>query len=140
MSDEEKDLGTPKVRTWDPKPSERIYYRSHNTGDLGYLVRRDGKDQVRLDRPEQEIVIPFRTGEWDPEQKLPGLNRMQKAQIAWEADCKLRYFLGDHQGARKTWLSLREKERIDYAEDGPEEPASKLLWRAIMSSLGEDNA
>lgn len=123
---------------YDPPGHERVYYRHTITGDLGYLVRREGKDYIRLDRPAQDISKPFLAAEWIAEQEYRPLSRMQLVQIAFEADKKLCILLGLHDEGRKQWLNLRDEERIAWAAGGP--PAKggrKAVFLALMKALEE---
>jgi hypothetical protein len=121
---------------WDPADHERSYYRHVMTGDLGWMVRRDGKDCIRLDRPNQEIVKPFREQEWIPEHEHRPITRLQLVQIAYEADRKLCFFLGLHADARKEWASMREQDRLRWAQHGPGAgPGRQLLFTRIMAAL-----
>lgn len=134
-------LDEPLAADWDPKPSERDYYRKLPTGDLGYLVRRDGKDCIRLDRPHQEIIVPFREGEWKAEHEAHKWSRAQVAKIAFEADRELCHALQIFDKAKKDWRSLHEDERLAWMSKGPKSPALRVkLYAAIMEVLSSEVA
>jgi hypothetical protein len=100
------------------------------------MVRREGKDCIRLDRPNQEVVRPFREGEWSPVREFRPLTRLQLVQVAYEADRKLCFFLGLHAEARREWNAMRENDRLAWADHGPGGGAGrKELFRAIMAKL-----
>lgn len=121
---------------WDPLPNERTYYSHVMTGDLGWMVRRDGKDCIRLDRPNQEIVKVFREGEWTPNLDHRPITKLQLVQVAYEADRKLCFFLGLHGEARREWAAMREQDRLKWAAHGPGAgPGRKLLFAQIMAAL-----
>lgn len=121
---------------WDPAEHERTYYSHMTTGDLGWMVRREGRDCIRLDRPAQEIVRVYKEDEWRPEREHRQLNRYQLVQIAFEADKKLCFFLGKHEVARKEWLSMRDEQRITWAQNGPGAGSGRPeLFQAIMKCL-----
>ena len=121
---------------WDPPDHERVFYRHSTTGDLGWLVRRDGKDCVKYDRPAMDIVRPFRADEWIAELEYRPLTRLQLVQVAFEADKKLCYFLGRHELSRRQWLNLSENERIRWSTNGPPDTGGRQeLFQAIMASL-----
>jgi hypothetical protein len=122
---------------WDPAPHERSYYRHVTTGDLGWMVRREGKDHIKLDRPAQDLVKLFRPEEWIVEQEYRTLTRQQFAQIAFEADKKLCHFLGEHDLARRQWLELHERVRIAWVNMGPGHGLRAKLYAAIMATLQE---
>ncbi len=121
---------------WDPLPHERAFHRHSTTGDLGWLVRREGKDCIRLDRPAQEIVRPFRPDEWIVEREHRPLTKYQLAQVAFEADKKLCFFLGHHDLSRREWLALKDEPRIAFTNNGPGGKGPRQqLFNAIMSVL-----
>jgi hypothetical protein len=121
---------------WDPTDHEKTYYRHITTGDLGWLVRREGKDCIRLDRPSQEITKVFREADWVPTTDYRPLTGYQLAQVAYEADKKLCFFLGKHDQARKDWLMLKDEERIAWRQKGPPRGGGRQeLFKAIMATL-----
>lgn len=121
---------------WDPLPHERTYFRHHYTGDLGWMVRRDGGDSIRLDRPNQEIIRPYRSGEWLPQKEVRQMTEMQMAQIAFEADRALCRFIGEHERANREWLSVKEEKRIAWMRQGPASPLiRRAMWEAVMGAL-----
>lgn len=123
---------------WDPEPSERIYYRSAKTGNLGWLVRREGADKIRLDRAMQEIIIPFNKDEWDEERHYKPFSRTQVSLLAFEADKLLCRMLGQHERSRKEWLSLSDKERISWMEQGPGPDGLRgEVYAALFGVLGK---
>lgn len=109
--------GTPDH--WDPPQTERQYYRSSDTGDLGWLVRRDGKDRIRLDRPMQEIVKPFDEGKWVEEREWKPFSRTQVQKLLFELDKQMCFLLSLYKEAKKDWLSLKDEERIEWMKNGP---------------------
>jgi hypothetical protein len=107
------------MENWDPQPNERQYYRSAETGDLGWLVRRDGKDRVRLDRAMQEITLPFTPDRWIEEREWKPFSRLSIDRLLFEADKQLCHLLGLHMEAKRDWLSLSEEKRIEWMKTGP---------------------
>lgn len=130
-------MKTEEPAHWDPPMGERVYYRSTVTGDKAYLVRREGKDHIKLDRPMEDICRPFKPTDWIKEESHAPLARAHIVQVAFEADRRLCPFLGLHLEARKEWLSLRDEERIQWLEDGPKtkNAARRRLWKQIMVAL-----
>lgn len=146
MSDAEEDLfADPVTRvpvveslaSWDPPERERVYYRSSGDGQLGWLVVRDGKSMIKLDRPMEDLVRPFREADWIPEKEHRPLTRAQCAQVAYEADLKLKLMLGMFDAKRTPWQNLHEEVRIKWAVDGPPGPPAvrRDVFRAIMGAL-----
>jgi hypothetical protein len=120
---------------FDPPEYERMYFRHEKTGDLGYIVRRGGKDMIRMDRPNEELIRPMGQS-WLPEKEARKMNRSQVAQVAFEADKRLCLFLGDGERARREWASLSDRERIAWMNRGPKSPLPRLrLYRSIMTAL-----
>lgn len=125
----------PAPNYWDPLPSERTYYRHVMTGDRGWLVRREGKDMVKLDRPMQDIVRPA-NAEWQQEPARAPMTLAQVAQVMFEADKKLCYWLGLHLEARAEWASLLEEERLEWMEEPPTRGGPReALWNSIRIAL-----
>jgi hypothetical protein len=64
------------------------------------------------------------------------MTKLQLVQIAYEADRKLCFFLGLHGEARREWASMREQDRLKWAEFGPGKgPGRKELFHHILSTL-----
>lgn len=133
---------------WDPREHERKYVRHTTTGDLGYLVRRDGEDKVRLDRGPNEVIIDFRPNDWKEETTHYPMSRAQLAQVAFEADKKLCLYLGFHRLAKRNWLNLSEEDRIEFVKNGPcgkveaaratkAQLKRQMLWAGVMSALAD---
>lgn len=121
---------------WDPADHERTFYRHATTGDLGWMVRREGRDCIRLDRPAQEISRPYRESEWIAEREHRPLTKLQLVQIAFEADKRLCFFLGKHDLARREWLSMKDEQRIAWADKGPPAGGGRPeLFAAILKVL-----
>ena len=111
----------------------RRFLRNATTGDLGELVERDGKKVVVYPGRKMEQPIIYKEHEWYDEATPRALTVLQCAEIAFAADQRLLYFLGDLPRSRKTWLSLSPEERTKFAEEGPHEPMERrLVWRLIM--------
>ena len=127
---------------YEPPVGDRKFYRSATTGDRAYLVRRDGRDCVKLDRPMEDICKPFRPDDWIEEMKFAPLARAHIVQVAFEADKRLLPFLGLRLEARKEWLSLLDPERLQWLQDGPPRSKDKnhqemrrALWDSTIAAL-----
>lgn len=103
---------------WDPKPDQRKYYRASADGQRGYLVRRDGKDCIRLDRPMEELITPL-DGSWILDAKLHVMSPHAAAKIAFIADQALCRATGEY-GSKTEWIDLHDRERIRFMKDGPD--------------------
>lgn len=122
-------------RDWDPAPQERQWYRESTTGDLGYLVRRNGADRIRLDRPNEEIVRPFRVGEWTPENERRPMTIAQVAEICFLADRRLITYT-ENPGLAKGWHDLSDELKIQWMERGPKKGAMRIaLYQAIKTAM-----
>lgn len=117
----------------------RTYYRHVRTGDLGYLVNREGRDYIRMDRPGDVVERIFRVDDWLPETERRPLTPMAVAKVAFEADRALCVALGLHGDGGKVWANLPEMERVAWMQQGP--PTRELsrlkLWRAVVGQLEE---
>lgn len=105
------------MKDWDPQPSERTYYRSREDGQRGWLVKRDGKDMVRLDRASEVIILPI--DKFDPDRQLHVMSKHQAAKIAFVADRALCAATGDYKASKVDWLDLTDKQRIKFMNNGP---------------------
>ena len=121
---------------WDPKPSERTYYRSSQDGQRAYLVRKNGQDKLRLDRPMEEILISL-DGTWKPDVQSHPLTQHAVAAVAFAADVVLRKSMGHMVKSNEMdWLSLGEQQRIKWMSRGPESgDVRDDLYDAIMGTL-----
>lgn len=125
---------------WDPPAHRRKYVRSTRTGDLGYFVRRDGKDCIRLDRPSEEIVKAY-TGQqdWVDEQAARPISDHQMGRVCFEADRALCLALGLHGDARREWISLTDAQRIHWMKEGPDDhPRRRALYLLLQNFLRGD--
>lgn len=132
MADPDRELPA----NYDPPADQRELVRN-GWGELGWLVRRDGKSMVKLDRPNQDIVKPYVASEWLPEVPQRPLARQQLARVAFEADRELCRSLGAFAHAMRTWQRLNEHERKEWTEKGPKEAAGPrvTLYKSIMLGL-----
>lgn len=125
----------PPPMEWDPGPDERTFYRSSSDGQRGYMVRRGGKDVIRLDRPMEEILRPFNESQWTPDEERRPMSIAQVAQVAWAADRKVCLYTGKPELARTDWLDMREAQRIAWIKEGPPGDIRQLLFKTIMATL-----
>lgn len=126
--------GTPDH--WDPKPDERVWYRSQQTGDRAYFVRRDGRDCVRLDRPGEEIIRKLNEAEWMRDDDYRPYTRHQVAMLLWTLDRGLLRMMGRQNEGKAEWATLPEEKRIQFMKDGPADASLRSeLWSACMGVL-----
>lgn len=126
-----------KLDHYDPPEDRRVWMRHHRDGAHGWLCRRDGQTYVRLHRPHEVILRPWREGEWLEEKPPSVLHRGQLVQIAYEADRAYRRFVGT-RGRDLDWNSLHDNERIEFSETGPlHDEYRARLYRAVMEALGD---
>jgi len=122
---------------WDPRPDERVWYSHTRTGDRGFLVRRDGKDMIRLDRPGDDQAVRKLNSEWQTDHDYRPLTRHHVGQVTFEADKRLCWPLGLHSLGNREWLSLSDKERIAWMNQGPPDGVRLAVWKAIVEALRE---
>ena len=128
-------MGAASEKDWDPAPQEKEWYREAATGELGWLVKRGGVERIKLNRPAEDIVRPFRQGEWVPEQERRPLTIAQVAEIAFVADNRLVTFIGN-PGLKKLWWDLNDEEKIWWMEKGPsKQPQQAALYKAITDAM-----
>lgn len=122
---------------WDPAISDRAWYESKQTGDRGWMVRRDGKEAIKLDRVGVDEIRPFHDSEWKPILNRRPLTKHAITLVAFAADRELLKALGEHQKSRTEWASLSQAQRRKWMLEGPKEPATRAeLYKVIMEALG----
>lgn len=121
---------------FDPLPKDRQWVRHAQTGDRGYLVLRGGEMVVRYDRGASEITVPYNTRDWDQEEAEPPVSELQVAMVCYEADIPLCRVLGLRGERPKSWLSMTDRERLVWKNEGPtNHPKRMQLWEAIRKVL-----
>lgn len=114
------------------------WFRSVQTGDLGYMVERDGKTFIRLDRPNDNLEFPYRPGDWIEEVNRPPLSAHIVGEVCFNADKALCKGLGMHGLARRDWQSLSHAQRMLWRDKGPtENKVRAALWQAIKEAMRE---
>ena len=108
----------PLPDNYDPDPDKREWWRNNATGEKGYLVRRNGVEKVRLDRPQEEILRSFKGNAWTIDRDLKPLMLHTEAQMCHVIDQKLLVNLGYHDEADREWHELSEPERIRFMREG----------------------
>lgn len=98
---------------------------------LGFIVEREGRLWVRLDRRELSLV-PYSPAQWQEDEEKP-LAPIQVARIAYEADRALRAVEGSYN--TKEWSHILEAERIRWLE-GPPKDANDSRQRLYKAVLG----
>lgn len=116
---------------WDPHPGERRWYTHAQTGDRGYLVKRDGKDCIRRDIPGEERVHKLSEA-WVCDHAHRPLNPAQLAMVAYAADQELCRVLGLHSKLKK-WIDLHERDRAMWIQGvGPKQPEIRAKLHAVV--------
>lgn len=132
---------------WDPIEEEKTYYRNEQSGQLAWVVRREGKEFMRLDRPSEEILLPCRRNAegcpsgWKEEARPRLLGPGVIGRIAFEAYKALCGATGKAMRAKMEWLSLSEAARHDFIVRGPKNatPLERALWEAMSKVLKEQS-
>lgn len=121
---------------YEPIPADRVWVRSASDGERGWLVRREGMTYVRMNRPSQEIVKPYRKHDFIEEVEHRPLTKLQVAQVCFEADRAMCRVLNMHDLARKDWVSLSDRERAELMKDGPGgEPKRRGMYEVLRAYL-----
>jgi len=122
----------------DPKPSERVWFRHRQNGQLGYLIERDGKTKIRLDRASDPYAIrPYNPDEWLPMVTHTRVPRQAVAAIQWAADRALLRALGAHREAGRDWHGLTDAQRVEFMDKGPGKlhgEERRKVWEAIKEA------
>jgi hypothetical protein len=120
----------------EPENHQRVWYRHRRNGNRGYMVRRDGRECIKLDRPAEDITKPYQQGEWIQEADRRPMTEATMAQVALAADRQLCLFLGEHELSRKDWHSMSDDERIGWMQEGPDDPEIRaVIYEVIMEVL-----
>jgi hypothetical protein len=127
----------------EPQAHDRVYYRNRDTGELAYLVRFGDKTKLRLNRPNELVIVRLDLNRWfEDDHKGYDLQPMQRALVALEADKALCRLLGLPVLAKRDWARLRDTERIAWLENGPDsigdparDRARYALWKAVMGVM-----
>jgi hypothetical protein len=132
---------SPLPPDWEPSFSERQYYRNRmNSGDFGWLVRSNGRDMIRLNRPEENLR-PYIARDWIPEREPAVLTLFQCAKVTFEADKAFCAGVGEVLLARRDWNLMTETARIAWMKKGPENATGKhadvrrKIYRTLMDLL-----
>lgn len=119
---------------WDPRPGTERWYRHATTGDRGFSVRRGGKEYIRLDRPNQEILRRV-SDDFVEEDATRPLTPIHLARVCFEADKALCAGLGLMDKARGDWTKLTDKQRHAWMESGPKSPVARVVLYAGLKKL-----
>lgn len=125
----------PPELDWDPELGMREWYTHRSTGDRGFMVRRGGKEMIRLDRPMDPHAVRPMSADWLRDEGWRPITVHQRAQVAFEADRALCRALGMHEDAKKNWNELSDGARMRWTTTGPLEEPRAGLWEAIMEEL-----
>ena len=125
-------------KDWDPLPGKRTYYRHATDGQLGWMVRRGGREMIRLDRGEAEHLRHMVEGEWVPDKEHRPLNKAAVAKVCHAADRELCMALGEHGKAQKEWHDLTQEEKREWMLEGPASPVIRaVIYARIKDALAE---
>lgn len=103
--------------------AKRQWFRSRIDGNLGFLVERNGRKYIQLNRNAEVIQKPYNENDWDPQASPHRFNVHQIGRVAWEADkafCRL--CLGLHNEARESWDKISPERRERWLREGPSDP------------------
>lgn len=134
---------TSEIADWDPAPEEREYYTHRQTGDFGWLVRRDGEMVIKLDRPGLDELRHFKKADqdeaslWTKKIDVRPLQPAHLAQIAFAADRQLCMCLGLFDQVKLEWIDLSPEKKRAWIEKGPKTNENRRkLYEAIMGAVG----
>ena len=98
-------------------------------------MRREGTDRIKLDRAGEDIILPYRQGEWVPEAERRPMTIAQVAEIAFVAHRRLITYT-HNPGLKREWSDLKDEEKIEWMETGPKrDPMRAALYRAITEAM-----
>lgn len=118
--------------------SKRRWFRHHQTGDLGFLIEKDGKPFIRLDRSGQAIDKPYSedSNRWVEESLDRPFTLAQVSKVAFALDVAVCELIGLHVESKRQWIGLKDHERIAFIQDGPQgPPLRREMWQRAMEVL-----
>jgi len=128
----------PKAPDYEPEPQNRVWYRHAAMGDIGWMVRSDGKDMIRLDRGAdlgKHHLRPYKPGDWVQQEEHRPMTQHHLALITWSADRAVCKAMGFSRTA-KDWAELKDEERIEWIKHGPPSGIErKVVFNAIQTAL-----
>ena len=123
------------AKDWDPPTHRRTYFKHATDGQLGWLVKRSGRQMIRMDR-EPETLRPMNDAEWIPDKEHRPLNKGQVAQVCFAADRALCTALGMHKEGKREWVELRQEEKAVWMQAGPDKPkVRQVVFERISAAL-----
>ena len=114
-----------------PKAGAESWYRHAQTGDRGYVVRRDGVQYIRLDRSAQEILRRLDES-WIEEDATRPITPIHVARVCFEADKALCAALGIVDKSREDWVKLSDLQRQLWITQGPKKPHQRATLYATL--------
>jgi hypothetical protein len=124
----------------DPPEDKRVYYRDARTGDRGWMVTREGKKAIKLDRAMHDVCRTYKESDWILDKETRPITRAQQAQVAFGADVILCRFLGFHALGKRDWNLMKDEERIAWVKKGPSGGVRLQLFEAVMHALRDISA
>ena len=123
----------------EPPEHERVYYRHNTTGQLAYVVRVDGQDELRYDQGPESPLAPSAArggldlGSFTVDSNPRPILESHAAMIAFEADKAVCHVLGKYQLSRREWTGMSDKARLTFMSDGPQtqDRLRRDIWVAI---------
>ena len=122
---------------WDPKDENRFWLCHHQTGEKGWLVKRNGQIHVRLNRPSCDSTRPYRAPEWAPDRARRPFTAMQIAEAAFEADKVVCRHLGERRLSVRKWSKLTDRQKTAWIREGPKKPEIRAKLYAEIRGLLE---
>lgn len=109
------------------------WFRNNASGQMGYKV---GADRIKDDRPEG-AERRFKPEEWTAIAEHRPLAPAHLAEICFNADANLSFYLGIRDGARKQWLDLTAEQKHRWMTEGPptENKWRVRLYKAIQANM-----
>lgn len=123
-------------------PPAKRWYKRKSDGQLGYMTEVNGREMIRLDRPnDPTAVVPY-SEDWDPVSSDRPISKHQVAKIAFAADRALCLVLAKHAEAKEEWVGLTDAKRLKFVKEGPpaDPPLRRELYEAIVARFPNQTA
>jgi hypothetical protein len=116
--------------------AERQWYRSTINGERGYLTEVNGRQVIRLDRPDDTMPRTYDSASWQPEAPRKPLNKATVAQVTLAADVALCRGLGLVKLAGRKWNTMSDAQRIEWIQSGPDKHfLRKRIYKYLTTAL-----
>lgn len=112
--------------------TQKEWFRNNASGQMGYKTT---ADRIKDDRPEG-AERRFKPEEWTAIAEHRPLAPAHLAEICFNADAKLCFYLGLRDKSTKQWIDLTQEQKREWMTEGPTgDRWRQRLYKAIQVNL-----